>query len=89
MVSPKAGYFFMNRSAIDEDEGSEVLKVFELEKSSLEMTGAFPEFNTFEELESLQLKLMQERREKGIGLFIFKKCLFASNSQIKLFIYSL
>ena len=80
----------MNRSAIDEDEGSEVLKVFELKKSSWQMTGqADPRYNTYEEWHSLGLKLIQERREKGIGLFIFKKCLFASNFQIKLFIYSL
>ena len=63
----------MNRSAIDEDEGSEVLKVFELKKSSWQMTGqADPRYNTDEELHSLELKLIHERREKGIGLFILK-----------------
>ena len=70
-VSYKAGYLFMNRSAIDEDAGSEVLKVLELEKSSLQMTGdRYPEYNSDEEFNSLQLKLIHEIREKGFGLFV-------------------
>ena len=61
----------MNRSAIDEDAGSEVLKVLELEKSSLQMTGdRYPEYNSDEEFNSLQLKLIHEVREKGFGLFV-------------------
>ena len=78
MVSPKAGYLFMNRSAIDEDAGSEVLKVLELEKSSLQMMDwANPYESNWEKYwrwssrwtnRTLQLKTMQKRREKGIGL---------------------
>jgi len=65
----------MNRSAIDEDEGSEVLKVLKLEKSSLQMTDwANPyesKWDTWTKRwtnRTLQLKAMQKRREKGIGL---------------------
>ena len=61
----------MNRSAIDEDAGSEVLKVLELEKSSLIMTGERdPEYNTYEELDSLLVKIVQEKKEKGFGLIV-------------------
>ena len=34
----KAGNLLMNRFAIDEDAGSEILKIFELEKTSNEMS---------------------------------------------------
>ena len=61
----------MNRSAIDEDAGSEVLKVLELEKSSLQMTGdRDPEYNSYEEFDNLQVKLIHEIREKRFGLFV-------------------
>ena len=33
-VSSKAGYLFMNRAAVDEEDQSEILKIFELEKAS-------------------------------------------------------
>ena len=33
-VSSKAGYLFMNRAAVDEDDQCEILKIFELEKTS-------------------------------------------------------
>ena len=33
-VSSKAGYLFMNRAAVDEEDQSEILKIFELERSS-------------------------------------------------------
>ena len=70
-VSYKAGYLFMNRSAIDEDAGSEVSKVLELEKSSLQMTGdRDPEYNSYEEFDNLQVKLIHEIREKRFGLFV-------------------
>ena len=36
-VSSKAGYLFMNRAAVDEEDQSEILKIFELEKTSREM----------------------------------------------------
>ena len=61
----------MNRSAIDENAGSEVLKVLELGKSSSQITGdRDPEYNSYEELESHQSKLIQDFREKGFGLFV-------------------
>ena len=34
----KIGNLFMNRFAVDEDAASEILKIFELEKTSLEMS---------------------------------------------------
>ena len=58
MTSTKAGYLFMNRSAIDEDAGSEVLKILELERSSLKMSR--PENQEYNNLK-------KERNQKGIG----------------------
>ena len=37
LVSSKAGYLFMNRAAVDEEDQCEILKIFELEKTSREM----------------------------------------------------
>ena len=37
LVSSKAGYLFMNRAAVDEEDKCEILKIFELEKASEEM----------------------------------------------------
>ena len=34
----KAGYLFMNRAAVDEEDQCEILKIFELEKTSREMS---------------------------------------------------
>ena len=48
----------MNRSAIDEDAGSEVLKILELERSSLKMSR--PGEQEFKNLK-------KERNQKGIG----------------------
>ena len=38
LVASKAGYLFMNRAAVDEEDQSEILKIFELEKASWEMS---------------------------------------------------
>ena len=55
----KIGHLFMNRFAIDEDPGFEIVKVLELEKTSLEMTlPDHPEYKKFE----------NERKQKGIDL---------------------
>ena len=69
VVSQKAGFLFMNRSVIDEDVGSEVLKVFELKKTTFQMIGREHPYNTAEEYNSHKLKMFQEKRLKGIGLF--------------------
>ena len=69
----KAGYLFMNRSAIDEDAGSEVLKVFELEKSSLQMIyEKEPTGMTDEEDLNFNLSILKQRKQKGIGLLLKK-----------------
>ena len=39
LVSSKAGYLFMNRAAVDEEDQSEILKIFELEKKLLGYPG--------------------------------------------------
>ena len=51
----------MNISAIDEEAGSEVLKVLELEKSSRKM---------FLDIDPKHKKFKKQRDEKGIGHFI-------------------
>ena len=49
MVSSKAGYLFMNRAAVDEEDQSEILKIFELEKTSWAMSDPnHPEYENFE-----------------------------------------
>ena len=46
----------MNRAAVDEEDQSEILKIFELEKASEEMWDTeHPEYENFEE----------ERKQKG------------------------
>ena len=60
MVSSKAGYLFMNRAAVDEEDKSEILKIFELEKASEEMWHPkHPNYENFEE----------ERKHKGMLSF--------------------
>ena len=55
----KIGNLFMNRFAVDEDAASEILKIFELEKTSLEMSNsAHPNYKNFGD----------ERKQKGKGL---------------------
>ena len=65
----KIGNLFMNRFAVDEDAASEILKIFELEKTSCEISlpepYLSPEYENFEE----------ERKQKGkdlikIGRFV-------------------
>ena len=55
----KIGHLFMNRFAIDEDSSFEIVKVLELEKTSLAMYYPnHPEYKNFE----------KERKQKGIDL---------------------
>ena len=63
MISPKAGYSFMNKSAIDEDAGSEVLKILELGKTLWKISDSKdPEYKNFE----------RERSQKGNRSFIMQ-----------------
>ena len=55
----KIGNLFMNRFAVDEDAASEILKIFELEKTSLEMSDSVhPNYKNFSD----------ERKQKGKDL---------------------
>ena len=55
----KIGNLFMNRFAVDEEAASEILKIFELEKTSLEMSSPeHPNYKNFAE----------ERKQKGKDL---------------------
>ena len=57
----KIGHLFMNRFGVDEDAASEVVNVLELERTSHKMSWSrHPEYPNFE----------NERKEKGMGLFI-------------------
>ena len=57
----KLGYRFMNRFAINEDEGTEILKICELQKTSWNISWpGSPEYNNFE----------NERKQKGMDLNI-------------------
>ena len=58
MISTKAGFLFINRSVIDEDGGSEVLKILELEKTSWKI----------ENREDINFE--KHMNQKGIGRFI-------------------
>ena len=58
----KIGHLFMNRFAIDEDASFEIIKVFELEKTSLRMSSPkHPDYIFFE----------NERKQKGMDLIPF------------------
>ena len=55
----KIGNLFMNRFAVDEDAASEILKIFELEKTSWEMSDhEHPNYKNYTE----------ERKQKGKDL---------------------
>ena len=58
----KLGNLFMNRFAVEEDAASEILTIFELDKSSYKMSDSDsnynPEYKNFEE----------ERKQKGMDL---------------------
>ena len=55
----KIGNLFMNRFAVDEDAASEILKIFELEKSSFGMSyPKHPNYTNF----------LEERKQKGKDL---------------------
>ena len=55
----KIGNLFMNRFAVDEDAASEILKIFELEKTSIEMSSPkHPNYTNF----------LEERKQKGKDL---------------------
>ena len=57
----KIGNLFMNRFAVDEDTASEILKIFELGKTSDKMSN--PENSEYENFE-------EERKQKGMVLII-------------------
>ena len=60
----KIGHLFMNRFAVDEDSSFEIVKVLELEKTSLAMYYPnHPEYKNFE----------KERKQKGIDLMDAKE----------------
>ena len=55
----KIGNLFMNRFAVDEDAASEILKIFELDKTSRKISSPLdPEYSKFEE----------KRKQKGMVL---------------------
>ena len=59
LTPSKIGHLFMNRFAIDEDPGFEIVKVLALEKASQAMFYPnHPEYKNFE----------NERKQKGIDL---------------------
>ena len=55
----KIGNLFMNRFAVEEDAASEVLKIFELEKTSWKMS--YPNHSEYDKFE-------KERKQKGMDL---------------------
>ena len=55
----KIGNLFMNRFAVDEDAASEILKIFELDKSSIKMS-EHDEYKNFK----------KERKQKGMDFII-------------------
>ena len=60
----KIGHLFMNRFAVDEDPGFEIVKVLELKKTSEAMSWPnHPEYKNFE----------NERKQKGIDLMDAKE----------------
>ena len=64
-VTPfKIGHLFMNRFAIEEEANFEIVKIFELGKSSWKMSWSkHPEYSNF----------LEDRNQKGISLskFVF------------------
>ena len=61
MTPAKIGNIFMNRFAIDEDASSEILKIFELAKTSMEIS--------WEGTENYQ-NFSEERQQNGMDHFI-------------------
>ena len=59
----KIGNLFMNRFAVEEDAASEVLEIFELEKTSLKMYNPYPS---------------EYKKQKGMDLIIQIDCFFIS-----------
>ena len=57
----KIGNLFMNRFAVEEDAASEVLEIFELEKTSLKMYNPYPS---------------EYKKQKGMDLIIQIDCFF-------------
>ena len=60
----KIGNLFMNRFAVEEDAASEILNIFELEKSSIKMAESDynPGYKNFK----------KERKQKGMDLKAYK-----------------
>ena len=57
-VTPfKSGHLLMNRFTIEEEANFEIVKIFELGKSSWKMSYSNPEYSNFEE----------DRDQKGMG----------------------
>ena len=61
LTPEKIGNIFMNRFAIEEDDSSEILKIFELDSTAFEVSE--PEEENYPLLD-------QERRQKGMDCFI-------------------
>ena len=57
----KIGNIFMNRFAVDEDAASEIVKIFELDKTSRKMS--YPKHSEYKNFE-------EERKQKGMDLNI-------------------
>ena len=62
----KIGNLFMNRFVVDEDAASEVLKIFELEKTSYELSHPRYKYNSLYDFEAKGL-----RKQKGKDLINF------------------
>ena len=76
----KIGTLFMNRFAVDEDAATEILKIFELEKTSYKvaLAGEFrrPCTNFDEECK-------RRRKQKGMDLIMKSKCFLSSRIKIE------
>ena len=76
----KIGTLFMNRFAVDEDAATEILKIFELEKSSYKvaLAGEFrrpcPDFDE---------ECKRRRKQKGMDLIMKIKCFLSSRIKIE------
>ena len=65
MIHKKGGFYYMNRSAIDEDAGSEILKVFELEKISFKSSSMMTD-----RFDPDRYNYKKEKERKGNDLFV-------------------
>ena len=69
----KIGHLFMNRFAVEEDAGSEILKVLELGKSSDKMSHPkHPEYKNSK----------NDRQQKGIDLIVILNNFYCESSKI-------